>query len=123
MSLLANLLRLNISNQSYFRETGWVKKLNSLLKEALREQDSPDGIANWAKPQRDKNVWGLLAVLQLFLIKGSIGTQANQISFWQNGILTQVLEIAFHKSVDVSIRAEVSKRVLKLIRADLIMLF
>lgn len=109
LSLLANLLRLNVSNQSYFRETGWVQKLCNLLKEALREQDLPDGIAEWAKPQRDKNVWGLLAVLQLFLIKGSIGTQANQISFWQNGILTQVLEIAFHRSIDVSIRAEVSR--------------
>lgn len=111
LSLLANLLRLNVSNQSYFRETGWVKKLQGLLKESLREQDSPDGVAEWARPQRDKNVWGLLAVLQLFLIKGSIGTQANQISFWQNGVLTQVLEIAFHRSIDVSIRAEVSRRI------------
>lgn len=109
LSLLANLLRLNVSNQSYFRETGWVKKLYGLLKESLREQDSSDSVADWARPQRDKNVWGLLAVLQLFLIKGSIGTQANQISFWQNGVLTQVLEIAFHQSIDFGIRAEVSR--------------
>lgn len=110
LSLLANLLCLNVSNQSYFRETGWVKKLHLLLKETLKEQDSLDSVADWARPQRDKNVWGLLAVLQLFLIKGSIGTQANQISFWQNGVLTQVLEIAFHRSIDVSIRAEVSRQ-------------
>lgn len=109
LSLLANLLRLNVSNQSYFRETGWVKKFQGLLKESLREQDSQDGVADWARPQRDKNIWGLLAVLRLFLIKGSIGTQANQISFWQNGVLTEVLEIAFHRSIDMSIRAEVSR--------------
>lgn len=108
LSLLANLLRLNISNQSYFRETGCAKKLHDLLKEALREQDSTDSVAEWARSQRDKSVWGLLAVLQLFLIKGSVGTQANQFSFWQNGVLTQVLEIAFHRSIDLSIRAEVS---------------
>lgn len=118
LSLLANLLRLNVSNQSYFRETGWVKKLHSLLKESLREQDSPDSVADWARPQRDKNVWGLLAVLQLFLIKGSIGTQANQISFWQSGVLTQVLDIAFHRSIDVSIRAEVSKRIHEIIHCE-----
>lgn len=118
LSLLANLLRLNVSNQSYFRETGWVKKLHSLLKESLREQDLPDSVANWARPQRDKNVWGLLAVLQLFLIKGSIGTQANQISFWQNGVLTQVLDIAFHRSIDVSIRAEVSRRIHEIIHCE-----
>lgn len=107
LSLLANLLRLNVSNQSFFRETGWVKKFATLLKEALKEQDSPDGVPDWARPQRDKNLWGLLAVVRLFLIKGSIGTQANQLSFWQNGVLVQVLEIAFHKSIDLNIRAEV----------------
>ncbi len=108
LSLLANLLRLNVSNQSYFRETGWVKKLGGLLGEAIREQDLPDSVADWAKPQRDKNVWGLLAVLQLFLVKGSVGTQANQVSFWQSGILNHVLDIAFRESFDVPIRAEVS---------------
>ena len=107
LSLLANLLRLNVSNQSYFRETGSVKKLSNLLSEAIREQDLPDGVAEWARPQRDKNVWGLLAVLRLFLVKGSQGTQANQMSFWQSGVLTQVLDIAFRESFDVPIRAEV----------------
>lgn len=109
LSLLANLLRLNVSNQSYFRETGSVKKLAKLLSEAIREQDLPDGVEEWARPQRDKNVWGLLAVLRLFLVRGSLGTQANQLSFWQSGILTQVMDIAFRESFDISIRAEVSK--------------
>ena len=108
LSLLANLLRLNVSNQSYFRETGGVKKLAILLNEALREQDLPKGIADWARPQRDKNLWGLLAVLRLFLLQGGIGTQANQSSFWQHGVLTHVLDIAFHDSIDMTIRAEVS---------------
>ena len=110
LSLLANLLRFNTSNQSYFRETGYVKKLANLLREVIREQDSPEGVAEWAKPQRDKNVWGLLAVLRLFLLKGSVGTQANQVSFWQNGVLTQVLEIGFREAFDVPIRSEVRVR-------------
>lgn len=109
LSLLANLLRLNVSNQSYFRETGWIKKLANLLSDAIRDQDLPDGVAEWARPQRDKNVWGLLAVLRLFLLKGSAGTQANQLSFWQSGVLTQVLDITFRDSFDIPIRAEVSK--------------
>ena len=109
LSLLANLLRLNASNQSYFRETGWAKKLAALLQNCLQEQDSQDGVADWAVPQRDKNLWGLLAVIRLFLVKGSVGTQANQNSFWQSGVLVQVLEIAFHNSIDITIRAEVRK--------------
>ena len=118
LSLLANLLRLNVSNQSYFRETGWVKKLAHLLSEAVKEQDKPDGVAEWARAQRDKNVWGLLAVLRLFLSKGSVGTQANQMSFWQNGVLTQVLEIGFRDAFDVLIRAEALATSADLIRSN-----
>lgn len=108
LSLLANLLRMNVSNQSYFRETGWVKKLAALLRDALQQQDSSEAVAEWAKPQRDKNLWGLLVVIRLFLVKGSMGTQPNQKSFWQSGVLVQVLDIAFHQDMDMTIRAEVS---------------
>lgn len=110
LSLLANLLRLNVSNQSYFRETGSVRKLASLLEDAIGEENSADGVAEWVKPQRDKNVWGLLAVLRLFLVKGSLGTQANQASFWQSGVMTKVLEIAFRESFDITLRTEVGLR-------------
>ena len=108
LSLLANLLRLNTSNQNLFRETGWIKKLAALLSEALKDQVSHEGVAEWAQSQRDKNVWGLLAVIRLFLVRGGIGTQANQRSFWQNGVLAQVLEYGFLESIDMNIRSEVS---------------
>lgn len=107
LSLLANLLRFNVSNQSFFRETGCITKLAKLLSEAVEEQESADGVAEWARPQRDKNLWGLLAVLRLFLVSGGLGTQANQIAFWQNGVITQALLLAFSRALDVTIRAEV----------------
>ena len=118
LSLLANLLRLNVSNQSYFRETGWVKQLAKLLSEAVEEQEKPEGVAEWAKGQRDKNLWGLLAVLRLFLSRGSVGTQANQMSFWQSGVLTQVLEIGFRDAFDILIRAEALATAADLIRSN-----
>ena len=107
LSLLANLLRLNISNQNLFRESGWMKKLASLLSDVLKSRSSSEGVADWARPQQEKNVWGLLAVIRLFLIRGSIGTQANQRSCWQSGLLVQVLEVAFHSMMEMNIRAEV----------------
>ncbi|KAL8775615.1 MAG: hypothetical protein Q9209_000111, partial [Squamulea sp. 1 TL-2023] len=118
LSLLANLLRLNISNQNLFRESGWMKKLASLLSNVLKAHNSPEGVAEWARPQQDKNVWGLLAVIRLFLIRGSIGTQANQRSFWQSGLHVQVLEIAFHSMMDMNIRAEALATVADLIRGN-----
>lgn len=107
LSLLANLLRLNISNQNLFRESGWMKKLASMLSGYLKDQSSSEGTAEWARPQQDKNVWGLLAVIRLFLLRGSIGTQTNQRYFWQSGLLAQVMEIAFHTSIEMNIRSEV----------------
>ena len=108
LSLLANLLKFNVSNQSFFRETGCVPKLAQLLTDAVREQSSGDTVADWAKTQRDKNVWGILVVIQLFLVQGALGTQANQLSFWYSGISIQVLNLAFGMSTGVVVRTEVS---------------
>ncbi|KAL8940424.1 MAG: hypothetical protein Q9216_002829 [Gyalolechia sp. 2 TL-2023] len=118
LSLLANLLRLNVSNQNLFRESGWMKKLAVLLSRYLEEQGAPGSTAEWARPQQDKNVWGLMAVIRLFLIRGSMGTQTNQRSFWQSGLLAQVMEIAFHASVDMNIRAEALVAAADLIRGN-----
>ncbi|KAL8914789.1 MAG: hypothetical protein Q9171_000625 [Xanthocarpia ochracea] len=118
LSLLANLLRLNISNQNLFRESGWMKKLASLLSDVLKSRSSSEGVADWARPQQEKNVWGLLAVIRLFLIRGSIGTQANQRSCWQSGLLVQVLEVAFHSVMDMNIRAEALTTAADLIRGN-----
>jgi hypothetical protein len=107
LSLLANLLRLNVSNQSFFRETGCVPRLSKLISEVVVEQDSEGDVADWARIQRDKNIWGLLAVIRLFLVKGGLGTQANQLSLWQSGVFLQVLQLAFSKSTEMTVRAEV----------------
>lgn len=107
LSLFANLLRLNVSNQSFFRETGGVSKVAAILSRALREEASPDGVAEWAASQRDKNLWGFLSVIRLFLGGGSVGTQMNQGSYWQNGVVIQILDIAFHPSMATAIKSEV----------------
>ena len=110
LSLLANLLRLNPSNQSFFRETGWMSRLTGIMQKAIQEQDSPDTVAEWATAQRNKNLWGLLSVVRLFLCGGGLVTQANQSSFWQNGVGFQILEIAFHPSMDLDVKSEVGNK-------------
>lgn len=105
--LLANLLRLNVSNQSFFRETGAVPKLAQLLGDALADEEADAEVAEWAKVQQGRNVYALLAVLRLFLVAGGVGTPANQASFWQHGVLGQVLQLAFSRSTGMQIKAEV----------------
>ncbi|KAI9835376.1 MAG: hypothetical protein M1838_005313, partial [Thelocarpon superellum] len=118
LSLLANLLRLNVSNQSFFRETGCVPKLAVLIGDAVCEQDDEEGVPAWAKPQRDKNLWGVLAVVRLFLVRGGLGTHQNQTAFWSSGILSHVLQLAFSPTADLAVRAEALTTCADLIRGN-----
>jgi intracellular protein transport protein USO1 len=108
--LLSNLLRANVSNQSFFRETGCIPKLVLLLTDALADSDFEGDVAEWAQLQRTRNIYALLAVLRLFLVWGGVGTQANQASFWQHGIHTQILQLAFSHPFEMQIKAEVCHR-------------
>ena len=118
LSLLANLLKLNVSNQSYFRETGCISKLARLLVDVTKEEESADGVSEWARPQRDLNVWGMLGLVQLFVVRGGQGTPLNQASFWQSGIAVQILHLAFRSELDVSIRAKCFTTCADLIRGN-----
>jgi hypothetical protein len=104
---LGNLLKLNPSNQSYFRETGCVQKVAALLSDAAKEQEAENGVPEWTLEQRDKNLWGVLAIVELFLVEGGLSTPANQASFWQNGVMEQVLRLAFSDEFSLSIKAKV----------------
>ncbi|KAJ5097468.1 hypothetical protein N7456_008189 [Penicillium angulare] len=118
LSLLAHLLRYNISNQSYFRETGCVQKVTRLLIECQQDQEMDEAPPQWALVQRDKNVWGLLAIIQLFLIRGGKGTPSNQTAFWQHGVTEQVLSIAFGQRFSVNVTAKALAACADLIRGN-----
>lgn len=106
LSLLGNLLKLNSSNQTSFREIGAIAKISKLLGDVAKEEDSEEGVSDWIRPQRDMNVWGTLAVIQLFLVQGGQGTKMNQAAYWQNGTVLNVLQLAFNTKFSVSIRAK-----------------
>lgn len=114
LSLLANLVRFNASNQTTFRETGGVAKFASLLpgaKKSNKPQASSDE-DDWVSPQSDKNIWGLLAILRMFLVKGSTSVKANQNAFAKHGLLQQVLDMAFDSSTALPIKVEVGENIL-----------
>ncbi|RHZ61970.1 hypothetical protein CDV55_106152 [Aspergillus turcosus] len=118
LSLLANLLRLNISNQSYFRETGCVKRLAKLLADVNKEEDPTEDVPQWTHGHRDKNIWGLLVIIQLFLVKGGINTPANQMAFWNNGVMEQILSVAFGQRFTVNVTSKALATCADLIRGN-----
>jgi len=105
---LANLLRLNPSNQSLFRESGLGLQLAKLLESAYRtSKEEEEEVATWAQEQRNRNIYALLAVIRLFLVSGAVGTSQNQAAFWQHGVLYHALQLAFSHGAEMRIRAEV----------------
>ncbi|KAI9708880.1 MAG: hypothetical protein M1828_002584 [Chrysothrix sp. TS-e1954] len=117
LSILANLLHLNGSNQSLFRESGLVPRLCELLsaKDAEDDDEHESGRPNTT---RDRNLWGVLALLRMFVVEGSKGTQASQIAFEKQGVLHLVLLLGFDTSVGLPIRAEALKTCADIIRAN-----
>ena len=118
LALLANLLRLNVSNQSYFRETGCVKKLAKLLVDVNQEPEEDGLPSNWVLAHRDKNIWGTLVIIQLFLAKGGVNTPANQAIFWNSGVMEQVLTIAFGQRFSINVTSKALATCADLIRGN-----
>lgn len=109
LSLLANLVRFNTSNQTAFREMGHVARLAALLPGAKKPKKARTSIEeddDWVSPQADKNLWGLLAILRMFLVRGSISTLPNQNAFVKHGILQQVVNMAFDPASAIPIKIE-----------------
>ncbi|KAF5019663.1 hypothetical protein F66182_8325 [Fusarium sp. NRRL 66182] len=104
--LLANLLRSNTSNQSLFRESGCMNRLADLLGRVLKPPSDGSEIASWAQAQRNRNVYAFLAVIRLFVVRGSAGTSLNQTAIWKHGLAYHVLQLAFSHEAQTQIRAE-----------------
>ncbi|KAI1411676.1 p115 like vesicle tethering protein [Hypoxylon sp. FL1857] len=117
--LLANLLRLNPSNQSLFREEGYIPQLAKLLESTYHTgKGGEEEVAHWAQEQRNRNIYALLAVIRLFLVPGAVGTSQNQAAFWQHGVLYHALQLAFSHDAELSIRAEALTTCADIIRGN-----
>ncbi|KAI5267465.1 hypothetical protein E4T47_08035 [Aureobasidium subglaciale] len=106
LSLLANLIRHSHSNQALFRESGCIPRLLDLIKQA---STPPEAENEFSRSDREKNAWGLLAVLRLFLERGELGTKQNQDVFWRSGVLHLVLTLAFDERAAPHIRMSALK--------------
>lgn len=116
--LLANLLRLNASNQSNVREMGFIARLAQLLRSAYKGSTDGEEVAQWAEEQRNRNIYALLALIRLFLVPGAAGTPANQIAFLNDRVLENTLQLGFTYGVDLPIRAEALAACADMIRGN-----
>ncbi|KZM25703.1 Type I protein arginine methyltransferase [Ascochyta rabiei] len=121
LSLLANLIRFNTSNQTYFTKMEYPGQFVRLLpagKKAKKTRGAPEEEDDWVSPQSDKNVWGLLIIMRMFLVKGSAATPQNQTAFVQYGLVRQLLNIAFDPATTMLIKVEALSTCADLIRGN-----
>ncbi|KAF3044456.1 hypothetical protein E8E12_010824 [Didymella heteroderae] len=125
LSLLANLIRFNPSNQMYFMKMEYPRQFVSLLPGASKASKAnkargpaADDDDDWVSPQSDKNVWGLLIIMRMFLVKGSAVTPQNQAAFVQYGLVRQLLHIAFDPATAMLIKVEALSTCADLIRGN-----
>ncbi|KAL5596497.1 hypothetical protein BROUX41_006723 [Berkeleyomyces rouxiae] len=102
--LMANLLRQNPSNQTLFRESGFMLKLSLLLQASLQQEGDTE-LAGWVLSQKNRNLYALLALAQLFLVSRAVGTAQNQVAFSQHGMLNSALQLSFNPHTQTQIRA------------------
>ncbi|GAB7346967.1 hypothetical protein MBLNU459_g2020t1 [Dothideomycetes sp. NU459] len=105
LSLIANLIRHSASNQSLFRESGCIPRLVDLVNQTVPAPEEDD----FTRANRERNSWGLLAVLRLFLDRGEVGTKQNQDVFWKSGLLQMVLRLSFDHTAAPPIRTSALK--------------
>lgn len=121
LSLLANLIRFNASNQTNIREMGHIARFTTLLpgvKKQKKPRANPEDEDDWTSPQSDKNIWGLLAIMRMFLVKGSAGTPQNQTAFQKHGLLRQLLHVAFDPATVMPIKIEALNTCADMIRGN-----
>jgi hypothetical protein len=121
LSLLANLIRFNPSNQMYFMKMEYPGQFVRLLpggKKAKKARGPAEDDDDWVSPQSDKNVWGLLIIMRMFLVKGSAVTPQNQAAFVQYGLVRQLLTIAFDPATAMLIKVEALSTCADLIRGN-----
>lgn len=121
LSLLANLIRFNVSNQMYFTKMEYPAQFVRLLpggKKAKKPRGAVEDEDDWVSPQSDKNVWGLLIIMRMFLVKGSAATPQNQAAFVQYGLVRQLLNIAFDPATAMLIKVEALSTCADLIRGN-----
>jgi hypothetical protein len=121
LSLLASLIRFNASNQTNIREMGHIARFAALLPGAKKQKKpraNPEDDDDWTSPQSDKNIWGLLAIMRMFLVKGSAGTPQNQTAFQKHGLLRQLLNIAFDPTTVMPIKIEALNTCADMIRGN-----
>ncbi|KAJ1985767.1 Vesicle-mediated ER to Golgi transport protein [Dimargaris cristalligena] len=110
LQLLHNLLRYNVSNQNFFRETSCISRLPVLLStqpdggDTGRSYDAEEAF-EWNE-QSSANAIHLLDTIRLLVVPGNLNTRANQDSIYHCDLFSPLVQLALAPGTPAAVRAQ-----------------
>ncbi|KAF9586489.1 hypothetical protein BGW38_003820 [Lunasporangiospora selenospora] len=120
LQLVQNLLRYNVSNQNYFRETSCIQRIPDLFREDMvRESghsDLPHGDA-WSD-QKGNNMIMVLELIRVLVVPDHSNTATNQKSMSQCGIVQLLITLALTSNAPQRVKASAFYALAELVRLN-----
>ncbi|ORY01697.1 hypothetical protein K493DRAFT_209243 [Basidiobolus meristosporus CBS 931.73] len=104
--LVQNLLKFNVSNQTYFRETSCIQRIAPLLspeKSGAFSHYTP--LENTWSGQRTANAVSLLGLTRTLVVPNNMNTSVNQGVIAQSGLLETILGLVLKSDTPLSVKS------------------
>lgn len=120
LQLVQNLLRYNVSNQNYFRETSCIQRIPGLFTdEAVDAQGRRDVSSkdHWSD-QRGNNMIMVLELIRVLVVPDHSNTAANQKSMHQCGVLQLLIDLSLTSNAPQRVKTSAFYALSELVRLN-----
>ncbi|KAF9185570.1 hypothetical protein BGZ51_002554 [Haplosporangium sp. Z 767] len=120
LQLVQNLLRYNVSNQNYFRETSCIQRIPALFsEETIDESGKVDtSMKDVWSDQKGNNMIMVLELIRVLVVPDHSNTVPNQKSMYQNGILQLLADLSLASNAPQRVKASAFYALAELIRLN-----
>ncbi|KAG0019763.1 hypothetical protein BGZ80_005304 [Entomortierella chlamydospora] len=120
LQLVQNLLRYNVSNQNYFRETSCIQRIPALFEEETvgdNRRHDPTIKDTWSD-QKGNNMIMVLELIRVLVVPDHSNTAPNQKSMYQSGILQRLIDLSLTSNAPQRVKASAFYALAELIRLN-----
>ncbi|KAF9562533.1 hypothetical protein EC968_005203 [Mortierella alpina] len=120
LQLVQNLLRYNVSNQNYFRETSCIQRIPALFSEEMIDENGQQDLTMkdvWSD-QKGNNMIMVLELIRVLVVPDHSNTAPNQKSMFQSGILQLLVDLALTSNAPQRVKASALYALAELIRLN-----
>ncbi|KAG0318818.1 hypothetical protein BGZ99_005440 [Dissophora globulifera] len=120
LQLVQNLLRYNVSNQNYFRETSCIQRIPALFHgEGIDDSGVHDPMMKDAwSDQKGNNMIMVLELIRVLVVPDHSNTTTNQKSMYQCGILQLLIDLSLTSNAPQRVKASAFYALAELIRLN-----